>query len=112
MASYDLKKFVGPRFIKPDHVRDKPLRDTIAVVKQGRFDKLELVFESGDTLSLNATNTETLMNAYGRNSDRLVGKEIELYFGQLQYNGKDNDAVLVKAISPADKIDFSDDLPF
>jgi hypothetical protein len=110
--AFDLKKFVGPRFIKPEHVREKPLRDTVAVVKQGKYDKLELVFESGDTLSLNATNTETLMNVYGRNSDRLVGKEIELYFGQLQYNGKDNDAVLVRPITPAEKPDYDDEIPF
>jgi hypothetical protein len=122
MPSFDLKKYIGPRFVKPDHVREKPLRDTIVRVQQGKFDKLELLLESGDILSLNATNTETLMNAYGRNSDHLVGKEIEFYFGQLQYNGSGHDAVLVKPISPADKIgkteggskpiDFDDDVPF
>jgi hypothetical protein len=109
MANYDLKKFVGPRFIKPDHVRDKPLRDTIAVVKQGKYEKLELVFESGDTLSLNATNTETLMNAYGRGSDSLIGKEIEMYLGQLKYNGADHDAVLIKPITEAP---YDDEIPF
>jgi hypothetical protein len=113
MPSFDLKKYTGPRFVKPDHVRERPLRDRIVDVREGRFAKLELILESGDILSLNATNTEVLMNAYGRDSDRLAGKEIEMSFGQLKYNGVDNDAVLVKPISPPDKIDFNDEsIPF
>jgi hypothetical protein len=113
MPSFDLKKYTGPRFVKPDHVRERPLRDTIVGVKEGKFGKLELLLESGDILSLNATNTETLMNAYGRNSDRLTGKEIEMSFGQLQYNASDHDAVLVKPISPPDKVSFDDtEIPF
>ena len=113
MPSFDLKKYSGQRFIKPEHVRNKPIRDTIIGVKEGKFGKLELLLESGDIFSLNATNTEILMDAYGRNSDRLKDKEIEMFFGQLKYNGVDNDAVLVKPISPPDKIDFNDEIiPF
>jgi hypothetical protein len=109
---FDLKKYVGPRFIKPDHVRNEPIRTTINGVRQGKFEKLELVLDDGDVLSLNATNTEVLMNAYGRNSKHLVDKEIELYFGQLRYNGADNDAVLVRPISLPEKIDMDDEIPF
>ena len=112
MPSFDLKKYSGQRFIKPEHVRNKPIRDTIIGVKEGKFGKLELLLESGDILSLNATNTEILMDAYGRNSDRLKDKEIEMFFGQLKYNGVDNDAVLVKPISPPDEITYNEDVPF
>jgi hypothetical protein len=48
-----------------------------------------------------------LRRAYGRDSDALIGKEIELFLGKIPFNGVDNDAVLVKAISPADA-EFSD----
>jgi hypothetical protein len=112
MPSFDLKKYSGQRFIKPEHVRERPQRDTIVGLREGKFGKLELLLKSGDILSLNATNTETLMNAYGRNSDRLVDKEIEMSFGQLQYNGSDHDAVLVKPISPPDEITYDENLPF
>jgi len=40
-------------------------------------------------------------------------KEIELYFGQLQYNGSDHDAVLVKPLSPPDNVSLDDEIiPF
>jgi hypothetical protein len=122
MPSFDLKKYSGQRFIKPDDVREQPLRDTVVGVTEGKFGKLELLLESGDIFSLNATNTGTLSKAYGNDSDALVGKVIELYLGQLRYNGADNDAVLVKPITPStrkakpaepeQKPDFNDDVPF
>jgi hypothetical protein len=106
VSNYDLTDFCGRTFIKPGDVR-KPTREIIAGVSKGKFDKLELTFESGNVLSLNGTNTKTLRRAYGRDSDALIGKEIELFLGTIPYNGTDNDAVLVKAISPADA-EFND----
>jgi hypothetical protein len=47
MPSFDLKKYSGRRFIKPDHVRDHPLRDTIVGITEGKFGKLELLLETG-----------------------------------------------------------------
>ena len=107
MSNLDLNDFCGRTFIKPDNVREKPIREIIADVSKGKFDKLELTFESGDVLSLNGTNTKILRRAYGRDSDALIGKEIELFLGKITFNGVDNDAVLVKAISPADA-EFND----
>ena len=115
MPSFDLKKYSGQRFIKPDDVREQPLRDTIVGVQEGKFGKLELLLAGGDIFSLNATNTTILRKAYGNDSDALVGKEIELVFGQLRYNGVDNDAVLVKPITPSPekaKPPFNDSIPF
>src|SRR5262249_48698109 len=102
MSNYDLTDFCGKTFIKPDDVRKKPKREIIADISKGRFDKLELTFESGSVLIPNGTNTRTLRRAYGNDSDALIGKEIELFLGTIPYNGTDNDAVLVKTISPAD----------
>jgi hypothetical protein len=63
MPSFDLKKYSGQHFIKPDDVRDGPLQDTIVGVTEGKFGKLELLLKSGDIFSLNATNTAILRKA-------------------------------------------------
>jgi len=96
----DMRKFSGEHFIKVDDVRDGPIQEKIAVVRQGKYDKPDLVFESGDVLSLNARNNKTLMRAYGRNSDDWIGKEVELFLGKIEYQGKMQEAVLVRQISP------------
>lgn len=81
----DMRKFSGESFVKVDDVRSKPRQEMIAVVKVGKYDKPDLVFENGDVLSLNATNNKTLVRAYGSNSDDWIGKTIKLYLGQLRY---------------------------
>src|SRR6516164_5593500 len=99
----DMRRFSGEHFIKVDDVRDGPIQEKIAVVRQGKYDKPDLVFESGDVLSLNATNNKILMRAYGRNSDDWIGKEVELFHGEIEYQGKMQEAVLVRPISPSVK---------
>jgi hypothetical protein len=96
----DMRKYSGEHFIKVDDVKDGPIEGQIAVVREGKYEKPDLVFESGDVLSLNATNNQTLVRAYGTESDRWIGKQIQMFLGAIQYNGSDNDAVLVKPISP------------
>ena len=103
----DMSKFSGENFVKVNDVRDGPIEGKIAGVREGKYGKPDLILESGDVLSLNVTNNKTLIRAYGRNSDDWVGKEVELFLGTIPYNGTDNDAALVKAISPADA-EFND----
>jgi hypothetical protein len=95
----DMRKFTGETFIKLD-VRDGPLQLTIAAVKDGKFDKPNLIFESGEALSLNATNNKALIRSYGPNSADWTGKEVELYAGTVEFQNKPLDAVLVRPISP------------
>jgi hypothetical protein len=83
----DMRKFSGEHFIKTADVRDGPLQMQIAVVREGKFDKPDLVFESGDLLSLNATNNQILLRAYGPNSDNWIGKDIELFLGEESASG-------------------------
>ena len=109
--SYDLREYSGEYFIKPDDVREKPLRRRIANVRKGNYDKLELVFDSGEVLSLNATNTRALSRVYGGSSDAPIGKIVELHLGQLRYQGADHDAVLVKPITPPEPPPFDDEIP-
>jgi hypothetical protein len=97
----DMRKYVGEMFIKVDDVRDGPLRMQIAAIKEGQFEKPDMVFESGEVLSLNATNTRILMRAYGQDSADWVGKEVELALGQIPFQGQLRDSVVVKPISPS-----------
>jgi hypothetical protein len=96
----DMRKYAGEHFIKVDDVRDGPLAVQIALVKQGKFDKPDMIFETGEILSLNTTNTKILMKAYGPNSDDWVGKEIELVLGTVKFNSEPQETVIVNPISP------------
>jgi hypothetical protein len=96
----DMRKFSGERFIKLADVADGPINERIVDVREGRYAKPDLIFESGDILSLNSTNNAALMRAYGSDSDGWKGKDVELYHGQIDYEGKPQDAVRVKPISP------------
>jgi hypothetical protein len=116
----DMQEFSGGGFVKVDDVKEGPIKEQIDAVKLGKWDKPNLVFESGSLLSVNATNNRILMRAYGRNSDDWVGKEIELYLGEIEFQGTPREAVLVRPISPpikkpkkppAPKPDYNDDLP-
>jgi hypothetical protein len=117
----DMRKFSGEHFIKVDDVRDGPIQGQIAAVRQGKYDKPDVVFESGDVLSLNATNTQTLIRAYGTDSEHWVGEQIEMFLGKIKYQGSDHEAVLVRPISPPlkpaaekkpPKADFDDKIPY
>jgi hypothetical protein len=115
-----MRKFSGTTFLKVDDVRDGPLQLQIAVINEGQYDKPDVVFETGETLSLNATNTRTLVRAYGPNSDDWIGKEVELKLGQIKYQGSLKDAVIVEPVSPpteaaeknAAAAKMNDEIPF
>jgi hypothetical protein len=119
----DMRKYSGLTFIKVADVRNGPLQMQIAVIKEGKYGKPDLVFESGEMLGLNSSNNRILMRAYGPNSDDWNGKKIELTLGQLPFEGKLQDAVIVKPIdapiSPSQKTptpkkrnDLDDEIPF
>ena len=116
----DMQEFSGGGFVKVDDVKEGPIKEQIDAVKLGKWDKPNLVFESGSLLSVNATNNRILMRAYGRNSDDWVGKEIELYLGEIEFQGTPQEAVLVRPISPpikpkkppAEKPPFDDEIPW
>jgi hypothetical protein len=71
----DMRKYASTVFLKVEHVREKPLRLEIAYVKEGKFDKPDCYFTTGEVLSLNGTNTGILMQEYGIDSDGWGGKE-------------------------------------
>ena len=119
----DMRKYVGTNFVTVDDVRDGPLQVQIAVVKEGKYNKANLVFETGETLGLNATNSKILVKAYGPDSDDWIGKEIKLVLGRVPYQGDEIESVIVEPISSpvaaADKAvaaeklgDFNDEIPY
>jgi hypothetical protein len=117
----DMTKYIGSVFLKVDDIKESgPTRVTIDDVSEGRWGKPDLTFNDGTMLSLNATNGRVLARAYGTESDDWTGKEIELKVGEIEYQGKPQEAILVKPISPpienkaapAKKPDFNDKMPF
>jgi hypothetical protein len=122
-TTMDMRRFSGEHYIKVAEVRDGPIHAQIAAVKQGKFDKPDLVFETGDVLSLNATNSKILLRAFGPNSEDWIGKQLELFLGEVQFQQKVQEAVIVRPISPplkpADQTklppggdDMNDQIPF
>ena len=96
----DMRKYGGEYYLTIADVRDGPLRMKIVDIREGKYDKPDLIFETGDALSLNATNRRVLMRAYGPTSDTWLGKDIELVLGEVEFQGKSQESVLTKPISP------------
>ena len=96
----DMRKFSGENFVKVNDVRDGSIKGKVVGLREGRYGKPDLILESGDILSVNATNNKMLMRAYGTESDHWIGKMIELFLGEIEYQGKMQEAVLVRPISP------------
>lgn len=96
----DMRKYGGSSFIGIEGVRGSPREETIASIAPGKYDKPVVTFESGAKFTLNATNVNTLIKAYGPNDHDWVGKTIELAVGTAQFNGNDIESVVVRPISP------------
>ena len=122
----NMREFAGSAFITVESLRDGPREEIIDSVATGKYDKPVATFESGDKLSLNMTNVNILIKAYGPNDQDWNGCTIELCVGTLKYNGKDQEGVLVRPISPPKPVaertpvpttppppnDVNDDIPF
>jgi hypothetical protein len=108
----DMRKYSGETFIRVSDVTDGPLQMQIAGVREGKYEKPDLVFETGEAFSVNSTNNRILMRAYGPNSEDWVGKKIELTLGQVEFQGKPQNSVIVKPISPPEKAEMNDSIPF
>ena len=120
----DMSKYSGETFLKFEDVANGPRREKVVDVGIGGFDKPVLEFESGEKLSLNATNNRVLCKFYGKDSRDWVGNTIELYPGETEYQGKKKSSVLVRPISPGKPFrerhapepekppEMNDDIPF
>jgi len=115
----DMSKYMGNVFLKVDDVKASgPIQVRITDISEGRFGKPDLTFHDRTQLSLNVTNVRVLVRAYGMDSDDWLDKEVELEVGEIQYQGKPQDIILLKPISPPienkapPKPDLDDEIPF
>jgi hypothetical protein len=97
----DMRPFAAKTFLKTVAVSEGPLLLWIAEIKPGKYDKPDIHFESGEILSLNATNTAILVRAYGPDSNAYIRKQVELSLGKVPFQGELQDSIVIKPISPA-----------
>jgi hypothetical protein len=115
---------MGSRFLKVADVKEGGTFQAkiVAVEISEKFDKPEANLDDGSVLSLNATNVGRLVRAYGANSNDWIGKTIELSVGEVEYQDKPVETILVKAVSPPienkapakpkRRDDLNDEIPF
>jgi hypothetical protein len=115
----DMSKYASASFIKPDDLADGPEQKTIVAIGDGQYDKPVATFDDGRKLSLNGTAVSVLLRALGKNRKDWIGQQVELSAGTLRYNGKDNAAVLVRALGEIPTADRTplpqpadDEIPF
>jgi hypothetical protein len=96
----DISKFLGAAFLKVADLKDGPTKVTITDVTIGKYDKPDLTFDDGTRLSCNVTNTRALARHYGIETDNWIGKQIELSVGPVEFQGKEQEAILARPISP------------
>jgi hypothetical protein len=93
-----MTKYAGSSFIGLDDVQGGPFRGTIAMVEHGSYDKAVITFSTGPRFSLNVTNTQTLIKAWGDESDDWIGEKVELYAGTVTFKGEPQASVLVRPL--------------
>jgi hypothetical protein len=98
----DMSKYAGSQFLRVADLQEQgSFKAKIIDIEIGeKFGKPNMTLSEGSILSLNVTNCGTLIRAYGANSDDWIGREIELYVGDVEYDGKTTPAIMVKPISP------------
>jgi hypothetical protein len=95
-------KFLGKAFLKLADVKvNGPLRLFTANASEGQYGKLDLEFDDHTVLSLNVTNTRAMARAYGDDYDEWGGKEVELVIGEVEFEGKPTESIVLKPLSPA-----------
>jgi len=94
----NVREYLAGVHIKFDDLRDGPRIEIIEDVRPGKYGKLDLIFQSGDMLGLNATNMRKLVKARGLESDDWRGLKVELSQGQLEFNNEPTDSVILEIV--------------
>jgi hypothetical protein len=96
----DMRKYAGSAtFIKFEDC-ETPIESVIMEVKEGKFGKPDLILESGDKFSVNATNAKILIKAYGPDDGDWLSQRIRLVQGKTKYQGNLTDSVIIQPLSP------------
>jgi hypothetical protein len=101
----DARKFAS-KYVKPDNVRDGPIQTRIiSVLEDDRYSRLLLELETGSQFALNDGNTNTLIKAWGHDTDAWIGRELQLELGTYRDWRADppeeKETVRVRVVSPA-----------
>jgi hypothetical protein len=94
----DARKYYATVFIPLEDLADGPRQKPIERVEEGKYGKLVLIFADNSAVSLNATNSRALVEAFGWDTDDWPGHVVELSAGELEYQGKLQPAILVKPV--------------
>jgi hypothetical protein len=99
----DVRTFRKPRFLKVEDLKASgPRVDRIVGLKEGKFEKPDLILGSGDMIGLSATNLDTLTRAYGYESELWAGHQIRLYIGEGEFNKNPVEMILIEPLSKAE----------
>ena len=124
ISKKDLRKYVSGKFIKLSDVEGRTLALKIADVLSGHYDKPDLVFTTGQKLSLNKFNLGRLMNDLGDDPLKWIDADVEVAEGMIPNpNGEAPGpviSVLMPETKPAAKAadakpkrgDMDDEIPF
>jgi hypothetical protein len=94
-------KFLGKTFLKLGDVKvNGPIRLFTFKATEGQYGKIDLEFDDHTVLSLNVTNTRAMYRAYGDDYGKWGGKEVELVVGEIEFEGKPTESIILKPISP------------
>jgi len=100
----DVSRYFAGVFLKVEDLEATgPMKAKIVDVSMGRYDKPDLTFDDGNKLSVNATNGRTLARVYGYETNNWIEKEVELFIGEVQYQGNPQASILIKPSSAPDK---------
>jgi len=100
----DARRYTGGKYLKAAHI-DRPVQATISgvfeeIVGEDKEEKLVVYFRELGTrgLALNATNTETLIELYGPDTDGWKGRGVEVYSVPVQYAGKTVQGIRLRGV--------------
>lgn len=111
----DMREFASKK-VSPDHVRDQPIHVRIvSVLRNEQYDRPVLELDNGAQFTLNATNLNALMKAFGWESKNWIGQEIVLELGTYKdwrsEPVQERETVRVRTVSPTNTADANGSNP-
>ena len=93
----DLSKHRGSGFITLEKFTRPQIKEIEGIVDGEKFGRPKMIFKDGTQLGLNVTNVNWLIETFGStDGDALIGKKIELYKGQISYQGSPTNSILLR----------------
>jgi hypothetical protein len=118
----DVRKYLKKSFIGLDDVLDGPMTLRIAEVVEGQYDKLNLIFTSGQKFALNKENTGRLFRDLGEDVEDWIDTDVKLFKGVFHTQNGETDGVELEVLMPETKPeakpatkprgDMDDEIPF